>query len=219
MLLRTIVFLILFLSLCLTFRMVFASVNGIEMPGYKVLLKDNDFETRHYENQILAQTIQAGDRQQSSRSGFKKLFAYISGFNKTHEKISMTAPVLQQQEGENWRVAFIMPKAYVLSELPKPLDNVVQLQTIKASDFYCLRFSGRLSDKNLQSHLNIFQVYLKDKNYKIDGEPMFAFYDPPWTLPFLRRNEIWGKVLKSDKVFENPHDALVEDKAHHKTHR
>lgn len=192
---KFIVFVVLFLTLCLTFRSVFASINGVEMPAYTVIFKDNNFEKRHYGSLNLAQTTETGDRQNSIGKAFKRLFAYISGKNKTREKISMTAPVLEQLEGSSWRFAFIMPKAYILNELPKPLDNSIQLQHIKASDYYCLQFSGRLSDKNLQKHLNLFKSYLKDRNYQIDGLPIFAFYDPPWTLPLFRRNEIWGKVF------------------------
>jgi DNA gyrase inhibitor GyrI len=215
---KSVIFVVLVLTLCLTFRNVFASINGVEMLTYSVISKDKDFEKRHYDSFNLAKTIESGDRQNSIGKAFKRLFAYISGKNKTQKKISMTSPVLQQAEGSSWHIAFIMPKAYILSELPKPLDNGIQLQHIKASDYYCLRFSGRLSDKNLQEHLNAFQVYLKEKHYQIDGSPIFAFYDPPWTLPFFRRNELWGKVLKSDRVVENQRREFGEDKDHHKTH-
>lgn len=191
---KSVILLIMFLTLCFTFRTVLASVNGVETPSYKVILKDKDFEIRHYDNMLLAQTKGLGERGDVARQAFRKLFSYISGKNKTHEKISMTAPVLQQASGELWYVSFIMPKAYILSEIPKPLDNTIQLVNTKASDYYCLRFSGRLSDKNLQNHLNTFYAYIKEKKYQIDGAPIFAFYDPPWTLPFLRRNEVWGKV-------------------------
>lgn len=53
-----------------------------------------------------------------------------------------------------------------------------------------LQFSGSQGEKNLQENMVQLENYVTDNGLQTNGKPFYAFYDPPWTPPFLRRNEI-----------------------------
>jgi len=112
------------------------------------------------------------------------------------EKLAMTAPVLQQQpamgtnNARQWQMQFVMPEGETLETLPVPNHPGIVLKQEPAKRVVAIRFSGTSSEKNLSKHLAELQTYVAQNNLSVQGEPAYAFYNPPWTLPFLRRNEI-----------------------------
>ncbi len=117
----------------------------------------------------------------------------------------MTAPVIQQalenaggstEAGQPldrglWKVRFVMPQAFALDALPVPLDPAVKPVPLAARRYVVIRFAGSANDDNLRRHHAILRRHVLELGLNVTGEPVLAFYDPPWTLPFLRRNEIW----------------------------
>ena len=112
------------------------------------------------------------------------------------EKIAMTAPVTQQGDGKSWQVRFIMPARYTMETLPKPNNPAVKLKEIKAKRFAVIRFSGLAGQDSLKRHTARLQAYLRSNNLEALSTPTYAFYNPPWTLPFLRRNEIMIEIAR-----------------------
>ena len=108
------------------------------------------------------------------------------------EKISMTAPVIQQESLDNlhWNVGFVMPSEYTIETLPLPKNKQIVLLSIPAKRYAVTRFSGLAREGILQKNLDLLQQYIGSKKLHEVGKPVYAFYNPPWTLPFLRRNEI-----------------------------
>jgi len=215
------------LSLCMilliyvVMRFLLSSTEHVELPSCQVLAHDGPYEVRAYDAMIVAYTHASGDQKKALRPGFRQLAAYIFGNNQAKQKISMTAPVLENAQDNNWRISFIMPAHYELAELPKANDNLVHLERIPARTYVVFRFSGWLSTRILQKKNIQFQNYLHQNACQVVGEPFYAFYNPPWTLPFLRRHEIWyfldGECrLKNDKVSDGLHHASVVSKDHHK---
>ena len=51
-------------------------------------------------------------------------------------------------------------------------------------------FSGQNTDDNLSEYTQKLRDFMKRKNIKTVSDPSYAFYNPPWTLPTLRRNEV-----------------------------
>jgi len=176
----------------------------VEQPEYKVVTSKGSIEIREYGPMIAAEAEVAGERQTAIGQGFRLIAAYIFGANKPNAKIEMTAPVQQQREqtiamtapvtqqndGGTWKVRFIMPKSWTMATLPAPNDTRVKLIQLPAKKMVAIRFTWRASDGWIAEKTAELRKYVRDEKLATIGEPLFAFYNPPWTLPFLRRNEI-----------------------------
>jgi effector-binding domain-containing protein len=106
------------------------------------------------------------------------------------EKISMTAPVGVQQSNQGWKVYFVMPSQYTLETLPKPNNPQVTIKSIPSQKFAVLRFSGLVDEEKMAKKVAELKEWAGNKKLKMLGNPELARYNPPWTLPFLRRNEV-----------------------------
>jgi hypothetical protein len=180
---------------------------AIEEPKYTVLEKTIPFELRSYEPMILAEVQVDGDLDEASSQGFRLIAAYIFGQNRASEKIAMTAPVAIEEQavgskiamtapvniesnGSQWTVSFVMPAEYTLESLPLPLYSRVVLKPLPAVKRAVITFSGFYNDQKLEQKTRELEAWMKSMNLQAVGSPQFARYNPPWTLPFLRRNEI-----------------------------
>lgn len=184
------------------------TMSNIEQPDYKLVTSKGNIEIREYEPMIIAQVEVFGERKQAINEGFKILADYIFGnntsskkmgitapvTNELSEKMAMTAPVLQERDMNKWKVQFIMPKKYSLETLPKPNSKEVILISLPARRFAVIQFSGLADDENIKQHTDKLKAFISDERLKSIGETIFAFYNPPWTIPFLRRNEIMIEI-------------------------
>ena len=187
-----------------------------EEPIYTVLSQMDDFELRRYDKQLVAQTLVSGDQDSASREGFKVLADYIFGNNTAptggsskismtapvtmqpnnkksdseSQKIAMTAPVSMQQDDGKWRVQFTMPSKYTMQTLPKPNNPNITITEVPAQTYGVIKFSGLAGSKKVATKTEELQSWMQIQNLTITGEPELARYNPPWTLPFLRRNEV-----------------------------
>lgn len=182
---------------------------AIEEPKFTVVEKSGDFELRAYAPRVVAETLVDGSLNDASSAGFKRIADYIFGNNTARaggsekismtapvamapksEKISMTAPVAMQQTAGQWRMYFVMPSQYTLSTLPTPNNPEVTLRELPASRMAVLRFSGLAGEEKTTTKTAELLAWLKSKSITPIGTPELARYNPPWTLPFLRRNEV-----------------------------
>jgi len=185
-----------------------------EEAPYTVLKTDDMFELREYAPQVLAEIIVDGDLEGAGNKAFRPLFRYISGDNKSRDKISMTAPVSQEQQGEKismtapvsqqrdqgkWAVSFMMPASYTMETLPIPDDPNIKLRQVPARRVAAVRYSGFWSEEKYLLHKEKLDKWIKDNRYSVTGEPVWARYNPPFTLWFMRRNEILIPVTAGDK--------------------
>ena len=208
------------LSLCLFFSFGGCSVVGIRTtpePSHEVLLSQSGMELRQYESQLIAETFVENivhsmpeDKEQkhfrrSGNQGFRRLAGYIFGGNTSKEEIAMTAPVLQEERSEEiamtapvlqeeradgWWMAFVLPEGYTLESAPEPNDSRVSLREVPATRIATLRYSGWNSPEKMAKHEGTLREWLKAEGLEAVGEPRMASFDPPWTLPFMRRNEV-----------------------------
>lgn len=157
--------------------------------------------------------IVSGDRKSAGDAGFKLLAGYIFGANVGRRKLAMTAPVVVSsneteslasmlpgaigKQVDSWLVRFIMPAGQQVDSLPKPDDARVQLRSNPASRIATLRFSGFASESAIQRKTEELQSFLVAHRMRAKGRSYLARYNPPWTLWFMRRNEVMIPVERS----------------------
>jgi hypothetical protein len=181
---------------------------GVEEPAFKVVRREAGFETRDYASVVTAETTVSGDAVKARNAGFMPLADYIFAKDRKggkiamtapvtqapREKIAMTAPVSQKASANGWTVAFTMPAGYTLATLPKPADPSVRLVEHPARRMAVVKFSGLAGAERMDAKRAELLKDVAEAGLKPVGDPVFAFYDPPWTLPFLRRNEVMVEV-------------------------
>ena len=186
---KVLYFLLTFLE---SFLSIFGIRAGFEEPPYKVVSTiGHDIEVRQYGPRVAVETAAQGD-------DFKRLFDYIAGANTRKETISMTTPV-EQRGGRLAPLAsgqaapavmrFFLPKK-VAADPPKPDDGSVRIVDVPAQTLAVIRFSGTLDRVQSARYARILVDELAKHDRKAEGEPFLLGYDPPFTIPFLRRNEI-----------------------------
>ena len=192
---------------CLLFGLVFlgAPAMATEEPAFTVVLHEGDFEVRDYPALVVAEVVVTGDQKESANRGFRLLAGYIFGGNTRQQSIAMTAPVAQRRAGEKipmtapvtqtqregaWVVRFTMPHDYSLATLPKPNDPSVQLKNVPPYRVAVVRFSGWADQRDFDAKAAILGDFMKSHRLRAAGPPSLAQYNPPWTLWFMRRNEV-----------------------------
>lgn len=190
-----------------------------ETPKYKVISQDGDFEIRQYAPRIIAEVSVTGDLDAASGEGFRTLAGFIFGDNRIvsaqpmtpatgeSSKIAMTAPVtIEPVKSEHsfttsreWRVEFTMPSQYTLSTLPKPNNPSIRIKEVPIKTYAVVRYSGMNTERRINDETRRLLEWIQAQEASISGEPELARYNPPWTLPMLRRNEILVPVnLKNE---------------------
>lgn len=187
--------------------------SGTEEPGYSVERLTGSVVIRRYGVRIAAETTVAADEEAARRAGFRRLAGYIFGANHVNAKIAMTAPVVQQARtdgGEKiamtapvsqesvgtgeWLIRFFMPAEKTLESLPRPDDAKVRLVTVSPETIAVRRFTGNPSPRAIAEQTAKLMDTLRENGFRVMDTPAAWFYDPPWTLPPLRRNEIAVRV-------------------------
>lgn len=171
-------------------------VSNVEQAKYTVIRTFGDIEIRDYDTLIVAETAVTGERKEAIGQGFRIIADYIFGNNAQSNKVAMTAPVMQTGSEGAWKIRFVMPASYSMVALPRPNNNKVTLREIPDSRFAVVRFSGVAGESNLKKHIELLAHFINEQNLTVLSEPVFAFYNPPWTLPFLRRNEVMVEISK-----------------------
>lgn len=183
---------------------------AIEEPKYTVVRQYEGFEIREYIPYLVAEVIVPGPAEEAGNQGFRILAGYIFGKNKGERKISMTAPVAQAaapakidmtapvtQAAANggYVVQFMMPSEYTLETLPEPLDPQVKLKEVAGGRFAVIRYSGTWSERNYTEHLKTLERGVEAAGLRTTGSPIYSRYNAPFVPWFMRRNEIWLKLL------------------------
>jgi hypothetical protein len=194
---------------------------AIEEPAYDVVRQAPGFELRRYKPQLLAETDVRGRFDQAGGKAFRILADYIFGNNQAAEKIAMTAPVSQRpaEEGESeggtriemtapviqraadaqsgaFVVSFVMPARFTLYTVPRPNDARVRLREEPGRLMAALRYSGGWGESRYRDHEARLLKAVRAAGLTPIGEPIYARYNSPFSLPFLRRNEVLIEVAE-----------------------
>jgi hypothetical protein len=168
-----------------------SSRKGYESAPYQVVSRDGKFEIRGYPALTVVETPMADD----SGSSFQRLFRYISGGNADGEKIPMTTPVFMAGGESQRSMSFVMPADRKSS--PVPNDVAVSVATIPAGRFAVFGFPGSRSAPSEAKALARLREWMEARKLATSAQPVFGYFDPPWTPPFLRRNEVMLRVNAS----------------------
>lgn len=186
-------------------------VRNIPMPGYTVVDKKQEYEVRRYDSFIVAETSRVGNPAEAMSEGFNELFRYISGENVSNAKITMTAPVLRssedrgasipmtapvlkQEQGASSSISFVMPPGSTLEGLPQPKSPAVTLRVMPPHTVAVITFSGYATEETIAEQTSILLNALQRDGLTVRSAPRIALYNPPWTPPFMRRNEVMADI-------------------------
>ena len=190
-----------------------SSAHAIEEPTFTVVQKTDVFEVRQYQPYLVAEVTVPGPASEAGSQGFSLLGGYIFGKNKGERKLEMTAPVTQTPQPAapvklemtapvtqaaapgGFLVQFVMPKGYTLTTLPEPLDARVKLREVPGNRVAVIRFSGSWSQSLYEEKLQTLRGAVSAAGLATVGEPVSSRYNSPFSLPFLRRNEIWLNLV------------------------
>jgi hypothetical protein len=163
-----------------------------EQPTYQVIQNEDNKEIRRYDSFIIAKTTISSNFKDAQGKGFRILAGYIFGKNKSQQKISMTAPVMTvPADKENWTMTFSMPSKFTINTLPTPTDERVRIEKVEQRLFAAITYSGLWDESKNEEETKKLKEWLKKyPEYELISPAMFAAYNPPWTIPFLRRNEM-----------------------------
>ena len=196
----------------LFFTLFSVQLMATEEAEFTLIHKENNLEIREYSPRIIAQVRVSGNFNDSSSAGFKSLADYIFGNNvindksqkiamtapvvaePTSEKITMTAPVLAEGKNSEWLISFVMPKEYSMESLPKPNNSAVVLIERPKEKYAVVVFSGLVRESSYNEKATLLNELVKIQGLSSVGSLLIARYNPPWTLPFFRRNELMVKV-------------------------
>mgnify|MGYP003751714673 CR=1 FL=1 len=185
-------------------------IRTIEEASYEVLREDGAITLRHYDKLVSVETYVDAGYAEAGNIAFKRLFAYISGENRLRTKIAMTAPViademctiggsenlamtmpvLSEQQGQRWRYAFVLPASYSIDTAPIPTNPEVSVSVVPRKRVAVIRYSGSWSDHAMREKSKSLGNWIAANNLEPLAAARSARYDPPWTISFLRRNEV-----------------------------
>jgi SOUL heme-binding protein len=175
---------------------------AVEEAPYRVLVSEPPFEQRHYPSFVVAETELPGDFDSASRTGFRRVAAYIFGENTSDSgssrKIAMTAPVTVTPIPTGWRLHFVMPSQEKFDTLPKPVNSQVALRRVADHEMVSIRFSGWATAAAIKQNTDRLTEWALSRQLTLVGTPQVARYNDPFTLPWRRRNEILIEVAKDD---------------------
>jgi hypothetical protein len=192
---------------------VFGVTMSTEQQRYDVIEKiGKNIEIRQYPTRIVAETTLDASKSDNPRGdAFRIVAAYIFGANKARQKIDMTTPVeiakpsvkipmiapVEIDTANNAVVMrFFMPSNYSKDDLPDPSDPSVNLVELEPMTAAVLAFSGSTGDKTVSMRTTELMAAIQNTKWRASGAPTAFFYNPPWTLPFLRRNEVAVPISK-----------------------
>lgn len=170
--------------------MVFLLYNELKMyesPAFKLVKKSGNLECREYQEFF---TVSIHEPSLQGYSGFGYLFNYISGNNRQGVKMKMTVPVINDLDEKEKSMEFVIPKMHT-QDIPQPLYQQMKIKHYPSQMVIVYTFSGYIPKEKMEDITEKMKVFATHEHLITTGELKVARYNGPYTLPFLRHNEIW----------------------------
>lgn len=165
-----------------------------ESPSYTIIKKEKPFELRQYQDFF---TVTVKENSLKGYSGFTSLFNYISGNNNSQSKMKMTIPVINDLDPKEPTMEFVIPSLHV-NQIPQPKESAMDIKHYPAHMVLVYVTSGNINQHRLDEIVSELQTYIQTHHLVKQGYEKIARYNGPFTLPFLRHNEVWVPVKFSD---------------------
>ncbi|MHC5021066.1 MAG: SOUL family heme-binding protein [Planctomycetota bacterium] len=187
-------------------------VHFVDEPPHTVERQDGAFEIRRYEPMVVVETVVDAGFDQAGNTAFRRLYGYITGENAARsefamtapvlaapgagegQEFAMTAPVLGERTDRGWRYAFVLPADVSAAEAPAPTNPDVVVAEVPARRVAVYRFTGGRGGAAAPEREQALRDWMATNDLTAASEPRIAGYDPPWTLPWFRRNEVMIEV-------------------------
>ena len=121
------------------------------------------------------------------------------------EAIAMTAPVVKSESSDGKKtMQFMLPASFdSVDKAPKPINPSVRVKAVPAAMGVVHRYNGGYSDeRNREIAATVAKQLTEDGVSMTEDEIMnkyqFWGYNPPFTIPYFRRNEVWVPLSKAD---------------------
>jgi len=189
-------------------------------------LAQTTYQIREYGTRFVAEVEYAGGNRNTG-TPFRALARYIGVFgeaeNEGSESMAMTAPVAMERKGTPMamtapvamekttaeqggkRMKFFLPAEYdALEKIPKPTNSNVKITEIPPQVGVVHRYSGSLTDELHDEKAKALSEQLREDGIDRMTEEhvlqhyQFWGYNPPFTLPMFRRNEVWLELTKEE---------------------
>lgn len=169
----------------------FFGVRTTEMPSYTVLAREGSREVRAYGSLLIATATGDGGVKEARKNAFRFLADYLFGDNKSCTCMEMTSPVLTKGN----EVSFILPSRFNTKTVPPPVHDEVEIKEIPARLVAVLTFSGIVTEAKMRRKaIQLLDWVGACGTFETTAPVLCAQYDPPSTIPFLRRNEVWVEI-------------------------
>ena len=180
-----------------------------EQPDYDVITKDGHVEVRKYKKTLIAQVKILGDYESAKKEGFLTLANYIFGDNQKQANIPMTAPVFQEKRSENsqtmamtapviqeqdeaqtgWVTSFVVPEKFDRNSVPQPTNSEIQFKELPERNTAVFTYSGNNTEDKMKRAEEKLREWISTTGKNSTSSIRWAQYDPPFAIPFLKRNE------------------------------
>tara|TARA_Y100000590_G_scaffold409114_1_gene500919 strand:+ start:770 stop:1291 length:522 start_codon:yes stop_codon:yes gene_type:complete len=162
-------------------------------PEYALLNKEGNIEIRQYDEYIVAKAS-VESIYKDDNNMFRTLASYIFGGNKENKSIPMTAPVTTYEDTDSYNMIFYMLDANDINEMPKPNGQDISFEKFNPGKCVVISFSWFTTDNRIKSYTRKLKKYISNNNLEQKSSFMVNRYDPPWRLPFMRRNEVLVQI-------------------------
>ncbi len=191
----------------------FFGIRTEEEPQHEVIFDDSHgFQVRQYGATVQARTMVQGDRDSAMDEGFRRLAGYIFGENSQKkqfemttpvlqnksETLSMTTPVLQSKTASGWEMAFVLPSDVSREEAPVPQDGRIEVVDVPGKLMATLRYTGNQTEEKGNAKTAELLELVKEHGYKAKSDVVWAQYDQPFAIPFLKRNEVQVEIERAN---------------------
>ena len=163
-------------------------------PQFSLIEKMDNIEIRQYNEYVIAKTSIPLNNDKEENNMFMVLASYIFGENENKQNIPMTAPVTTFKTENSYDMIFYMLDVDDIEDLPKPSGQDIVFEKFNLGKCAAISFSWFTNESKIEKYKTMLEKFIKENKYEQISPFMVNRYDPPWRLPFLRRNEILVQI-------------------------